>query len=263
MPKKLRADILLVEQGLAPTRSKAQSLILSGSVYAGTQRIDKASETFSPETQLQLKGKDHDYVSRGGLKLKAALDHFKLNVRDQIFLDIGASTGGFTDCLLQHGAKKIHAFDVGYGQLDWKLQQDDRVVVWDRTNFRHFEINQIQDFIDGIVMDVSFISITKLLPKLKEALMFSDLNSDSDSDSNSSPQSKLCIFLVKPQFELSPDKIGKKGVVRELAYREEALNLVKQALVENGFRIEGWIDSPIKGKEGNQEYLMVAWLKEK
>lgn len=245
--KKIRADQLLVLQGLAESRSKAQSLILAGVVYRGTQRIDKSSEVFPPDTLFTLHGKDHDYVSRGGVKLKGALDHFQVDVKNKICLDVGASTGGFTDCLLKEGAQKVYAVDVGYGQLAWSLRQDPRVVVIERTNFREFDNKLLKDPIDLVVVDVSFISLKLILPKVFE--IFKSVNSVTQ---------KILIFLIKPQFEVGKFFVGKGGVVRDLEKRDECVRDI-QNFCENHFvKVKGVIPSPLLGQDGNQEFLLVG-----
>ncbi len=247
--KKIRVDHLLVQKGLAPTRSKAQSYILAGVVLAGpagaeTQRVDKASELFSAETEFIIKQKDHEYVSRGGVKLKAALDHFKLDVVDKTCLDVGVSTGGFTDCLLRSGAKKIYGVDVGRGQLDWKLRTDPRVILFEKINFRNFDLSQLNDPIDLIVVDVSFISLTKILPKILEIVSSQKLETTS------------IVTLIKPQFEVGPGHIGKGGIVRDEKARVESVERVRSEFEKSGFEIVGILPSPITGQDGNVEYLM-------
>jgi len=249
--KKFRADQLLVAKGLVPTRSKAQSYILAGIVLAGTQRVEKASELFPEETEFVLKQKDHEYVSRGGVKLKAALEHFKIDVTEMTCLDVGVSTGGFTDCLLQNGAKKIYGVDVGRGQLDWKLRTDERVILFEKTNFRNFDLNLIKDPIDLIVVDVSFISLTKILPKLIEIFSTSH-------KSRVTSRGLQLIALIKPQFEVGPESVGKGGIVKDEKLREESVEKVRVEFEKAGFTIKGVIPSPITGQDGNVEYLMSA-----
>ncbi len=246
MTKKIRADQLLVQLGLAPTRTRAQSLIMSGVVYCETERINKSSELFLPNTPLTLKGSDHPYVGRGGLKLKAALDTFKIDVTDKICVDVGASTGGFTDCLLQSGAKKIYAIDVGYGQLDWSLQKNPQVVVMDRTNFRLLDPLKILDPIDLVVIDASFISLTLLISKALEIL-----------SQNYKPD-QILVFLIKPQFEVGRSSIGKKGIVVDPHKHEECIQKIRGYCLELKLTVIGVIPSPILGQEGNKEFLMVC-----
>ncbi len=245
--KKIRADQLCVQQGLTPTRSKAQSLILAGVVYSGTQRIDKSSEIFSPDTPLTLRGKDHDFVSRGGVKLKGALDHFQVDIKNKICLDVGASTGGFTDCLLKVGAKKVYTVDVGYGQLAWSLRQDPRVVVIERTNFREFDLSLLKDPIDLVVIDVSFISLKLILPKV-----FEIFNSQNFSTK------KILICLIKPQFEVGKKFVGKGGIVRDLEKRDECVRDIQNFCETYSINVKGIIPSSLLGQDGNQEFLLVG-----
>lgn len=247
MPKhpKLRADALLVKLGLAPTIPQAQSLIMAGTVYQETQRIEKASEMFPPDTLLNIHNRKlHSYVSRGGVKLEAALKHFKLNVENFICLDVGASTGGFTDCLLKHGAQKIYALDVGYGQLAWSLQKSPQVIVMDRTNFRTFDAAQIIDAIDLIVIDASFISLKLLIPKAWEIL------------ARHKKRVSHLLALIKPQFELDKNDVGNGGIVKNEIKKQACVEAVKIFCVEAGFTFSGLINSPIKGADGNEEFLI-------
>ncbi len=244
---KQRADLLLVEQGSAKTRSKAQSLIMAGVVYCDTQRINKASEVFPNDKILTVKGEDHPYVSRGGVKLKGALDHFDMKVDRHVCLDVGVSTGGFTDCLLKSGATRVYGIDVGYGQLAWELRQDERVVIFEKTNFRHFELSLIKEPIDTAVVDVSFISLTLILPKLKEILSIGH-------------GLKQVLLLVKPQFEAGPQDVGKKGVVRDEAVILKCVNKIIDCAKGLGFEVLGSLQSPIEGPEGNREQLLALTL---
>lgn len=286
-PKKIRADQLLVQKGLAPTRTKAQSLIMAGAVFSGTERIEKPSALLPATCNLKLKGKDHPYVGRGGVKLKAALDHFKISVNDKICIDVGASTGGFTDCLLKEGAKKVYAIDVGYGQLDWSLQKDARVVVMDRINFRHFDVNLIKEPIDLITIDVSFISLTKIIPKAHEVIAtrqrssggeaiqladssqttglpasFAEVATEAErpfrarDDTQDSP--KTLIALIKPQFEVGKGEVGKGGIVKDEKKQNECVKKIKRFCEKNGFEVKGTVPSPISGQDGNKEFLLVA-----
>lgn len=244
---RVRADKLVVDQGLAPTRSRAQALILAGVVKGeGDRRIDKPGELIAPDVQLHLKGDVLPYVSRGGLKLQGALDHFHIDPTDAVCLDVGASTGGFTDCLLQRGARKVYALDVGYGQLAWSIRQDPRVVVIERTNIRSLVRGDaacpVDSACDVIVFDVSFISLRLVLPP---ALQFA-----------ASPC--RIIALVKPQFEVGRADIGKGGIVRDAAARQRALD---EAVAE--CQALGLVDiqtmvSPIEGAKGNQEFLLTG-----
>lgn len=239
---KRRADILLVEKGLAASREKAQALILSGQVYSGDLPIRKAGQPLADESPLEVRNQ-LPYVSRGGVKLEGALDHFNLIPETQVCLDVGCSTGGFTDCLLKRGAKRVYAIDVGHGQFDWGLRNDPRVVLMEKTNFRHLEAVQIPEKIDLAVVDVSFISLEHILPKLKEFL-FDD---------------GRALVMVKPQFELSPSEV-KKGVVRSEALQEKAVQKIRDKAGQEGYRVDGVSKARIQGPKGNQEYfLYLLW----
>lgn len=241
---KIRLDKLLVERGLCPSRTRAQALILAGEVVVGDHTQTKAGTLVDPEVPLRLKrGDPNPYVSRGGLKLRGALDHFEVHVEGTVCMDVGASTGGFTDCLLQAGAARVYAIDVGYGQLAWKLSQDERVVVLDRQNIRKLEPEQIPEPIDLAVADCSFISLTKVLPHLPAFLR----------------SGAELVVLVKPQFEVGRERVGKGGVVRDEAARSAALDQVEASARELGFEVLGRTSSPITGREGNHEWL--AWLR--
>lgn len=246
--KKIRVDQLLVDQALAPTRTKAQSLIMAGLVYCGEVRIEKSSELFSSDTFLTVKQKEHPFVGRGGVKLQAALTHFKIDAADKICLDVGASTGGFTDCLLQSGAKKVYAVDVGHGQFDWKLRNNPRVVLYEKNNFRYFDVNLITEPVDIVVMDVSFISVKKLIPKVVEIFC--------RGEASSSASSRTMILLIKPQFEVGRAHVGKGGIVKDEKAKEECVKSIKQFCEENGFNIIGLIPSPLLGQDGNEEFLL-------
>ena len=238
---KERLDVLLVNGGFAPSREKAKVIIMSGKVFVNGQREDKAGSTFDPEKiTIEVKGSTLRYVSRGGLKLEKALKEFPLTVEGKICMDIGASTGGFTDCMLQNGAKKVYSVDVGHGQLDWKLRNDERVVCMEKTNFRYMQLQDIDDVLNFASVDVSFISLTKILIPARKLL--------------SEKGEMVC--LIKPQFEAGRDKVGKKGVVREKKVHEEVIRkiLVFARLV--GFDVLDLAFSPIKGPEGNIEYLI-------
>lgn len=244
MSEKIRIDRLLVEQGLAPSRTRAQALIMSGKVVVGEHRVDKAGVMVHSDAAVRVIGHDHPYVSRGGLKLQTALDAFsELEVQGKVAMDIGASTGGFTDCLLQRGVAKVHAVDVGYGQLAWKLAQDPRVVVWDRQNIRDLTEQTLGEKVQLAVADCSFISLTKILEPTCALLMAgADL-----------------VALVKPQFEVGKDKVGKGGIVRDPELQRAAVNAVIEHAIGLGFTAQGQVASAITGKEGNQEYLL--WLR--
>lgn len=247
MSSRRRADVLVVEQGLAPTRAKAQALILAGAVLRSDgRRIEKPGESLDESVELQLKGEPLPFVSRGGLKLQAALERFNVNVSEHVCLDVGASTGGFTDCLLQRGAAKVYALDVGYNQLAWSLRQDRRVVVLERENIRHFDPARIPEPITRVVIDVSFISLHLVVPALTTML---------------APEAML-VALVKPQFEVGREKVGKGGIVRDPAHRQEALQGVTEMLQEHGFENVQTMESPIRGTKGNVEFLAVARFKE-
>lgn len=239
---KERLDLLLVERGLAPTRAKAQALILAGQVVVGETRVDKPGAQVPKDAPLRLKGEVLPFVSRGGLKLDAALEQFKLDVQGQVCADIGASTGGFTDCLLQRGASKVYAIDVGYGQLHEKLRNDPRVISRERVNARHLGEEELPEPIEVVVIDVSFISLKLVLPAVLARL---------------SPGG-LLVALVKPQFEVGPEKVGKGGVVRDPIARRQAIDDVSAFVAERGLSLIGLIDSPVPGPAGNVEALLVA-----
>jgi 23S rRNA (cytidine1920-2'-O)/16S rRNA (cytidine1409-2'-O)-methyltransferase len=238
-----RIDQLLVERGLAPSRTKAQALVMAGQVVAADQRIDKPGQLVDEAAELRLKtGATLRYVSRGGLKLEAALDRFAIDVTGLVCADLGASTGGFSDCLLQRGAARVHACDVGYGQLDPKIAKDPRVVVHDRINVRQLAPADLGETVAFCCLDLSFISLRLVLPAAKAIL---------------EPGGRL-VALVKPQFEAGAENVGKGGVVRDPAVRAEAIAGVVRAAEALGFRIDGTIDAPIRGPAGNLEALLVA-----
>lgn len=240
--KKERFDKYLVDHGFFDSREKAKKAIMAGLVMVSGQVKDKAGEQLAVDLDpsvIEIKGNPIPYVSRGGLKLEKGLAVFSFPVKDGIFLDIGASTGGFTDCLLQNGAAKVYSVDVGYGQLDWRLRGDERVVSMERTNFRNLEKDAIPDNVDGTVMDVSFISITKLLDAIR--LFLKDGGKG--------------IWLIKPQFEAGRDKVGKNGVVRDKKIHREVLDRTLMQIMEKHFKILGLDYSPIQGPKGNIEFL--------
>jgi 23S rRNA (cytidine1920-2'-O)/16S rRNA (cytidine1409-2'-O)-methyltransferase len=238
---KIRADQAVVSQGLAASRSRAQALILAGKVLADDQRIDKAGQMIASSAALRLKGKDHPWVSRGGLKLAHGLDHFKIDVAGAVVVDVGASTGGFCDVTLSGGAKKVYAVDVGHGQLDWKLRNDNRVVVMERTNARYLTRDDIADEIDLIVCDASFISLKTVLP---------------GAMSLTAPRAHM-LALIKPQFEVGKGEVGKKGVVRDPALHQQVIDDISDWLEDkDGWSVLGVIESPIKGPQGNKEFLI-------
>ncbi|GAB4358348.1 MAG: TlyA family rRNA (cytidine-2'-O)-methyltransferase [Kiloniellaceae bacterium] len=240
---KARADVALVERGLVESRAKAQALIMAGKVFAGERKLAKPGETVAEDQALEVRGQDHPWVSRGGLKLAHALEAFDLDPRGLVCLDIGASTGGFTDVLLQHGAAKVYAVDVGHGQLAWKLRNDPRVVVLERTNARTLTAEQVPEPADLLVCDASFIGLEVLLPA-PLALM--------------KPMAAMAV-LIKPQFEVGRERVGKGGVVRDAALHQEVCDRI-EAWVNAlpGWRVEGIVESPITGPEGNKEFLLVA-----
>jgi len=237
---KIRLDRLLVERGLAPTRQKAQALIGAGQVRVQEQTVDKAGTMVATDCSLEVAGRDHPYVSRGGVKLAAALDVFPVNPSDMVCADIGASTGGFTDCLLQRGARKVFAIDVGYGQLAWQLRQDERVVAMERCNARYLTASDLGEPIDLAVIDASFISLKLLLPPLLP--LFRD--------------TPRIIALVKPQFEVGRGRIGKGGVVRDSLLHEEVIAATKDFAASLSLVAQGVVVSPITGPKGNREFLI-------
>ncbi|HWQ72517.1 MAG TPA: TlyA family RNA methyltransferase [Desulfitobacteriaceae bacterium] len=239
---KERLDLLLVRQGLAASREKAKSLIMSGVVYAKGFRLEKPGMELDENTLLEIKGEQQAYVSRGGLKLAKAIEVFRLNFHGQVVADIGASTGGFTDCVLRNGAARVYAIDVGYGQLDWKLRTDQRVISMERTNARYLKETSLPEKVDWIISDVAFISIIKILPAMCAILK----------------EKGQIILLIKPQFEAGREKVGKKGVVKDPAVHCQVLHNVLEEAQKNGFEIKGLDFSPIQGPEGNIEFL--AWL---
>ena len=238
---KERLDVLLVKKGLAPSREKAKAVIMAGSVYVDGQKEDKAGSVFDEESaQIEVRGHVLPYVSRGGLKLEKALKVFPITLTDKICMDIGASTGGFTDCMLQNGAVKVYSVDVGYGQLDWKLRQDDRVVCMEKTNFRYMTPEDIPDVLDFASVDVSFISLDKILTPAYALLR---------------EQGEM-VALIKPQFEAGREKVGKKGVVRDPKVHEEVISRIVRHADEVSFEVLDLSYSPIRGPEGNIEYLI-------
>ena len=230
----------MVERGLVPSREKAKAYIMAGQVFVAGQKEDKAGAFFAEEADIELRADAMPFVSRGGYKLDKAVREFGLSLEGKICLDVGASTGGFTDCMLQNGAEKVYAIDVGYGQLDWSLRQDARVVCMEKTNIRYVTPEDIPETADFSSIDVSFISLTKVLIPVRELLK---------------PQGQI-VCLIKPQFEAGREKVGKKGVVRDPAVHREVIRKVICFASENGFCVEGLSYSPIKGPEGNIEYLL-------
>lgn len=240
MNKKIRLDAAVFEKGISESREKAKALIMAGQIYVNGMKAIKPGITISDEDKIELRGKTLAYVSRGGLKLEKAMKVFPINLSGKICMDIGASTGGFTDCMLQNGAVKVYSVDVGYGQLAWKLRSDPRVVNLERTNFRYVTNEQIPDPIDFASIDVSFISLKLIFPALFPLLC----------------KNGECVCLVKPQFEAGRDKVGKKGVVREQSTHKEVIENVAGYALESGFTVLDLDFSPVKGPEGNIEYLM-------
>ena len=234
-----RLDILLVKRGLAESREKAKAVIMSGIVYVDGQKEDKAGQTFADTANIEVRGNTLKYVSRGGLKLEKAMECFDVSVKDKVCMDIGASSGGFTDCMLQNGAKKVYAVDVGHGQLAWKLRNDTRVVVMEKTNIRYVKPEDIGESIDFASIDVSFISLSKVLPAAYNLL----------------GERGEIVALIKPQFEAGREKVGKKGVVREKSTHIEVIQNCFAYAKENGFFVRELEFSPVKGPEGNIEYL--------
>jgi 23S rRNA (cytidine1920-2'-O)/16S rRNA (cytidine1409-2'-O)-methyltransferase len=237
---KERLDVLLFSRGLADSREKAKAIIMSGNVFINGEREDKAGSSFDDKVEIIVKGNTLKYVSRGGLKLEKAMDNFGVSVVDKVCMDVGSSTGGFTDCMLQNGAVKVYAVDVGHGQLEWKLRQDERVVCMEKTNIRYVIPDNINDKINFSSIDVSFISLTKVLLPVKNLLT----------------EDGQIVCLIKPQFEAGREKVGKKGVVREKSVHKEVIEKVIKYAISIGFEILDLEFSPIKGPEGNIEYLL-------
>lgn len=240
MQKKTRLDVAVFEGGYAPSREKAKAIIMAGLVYVNNQKVDKAGFELKEGDVLEVRGAGLKYVSRGGLKLEKAMQEFPITLDGKVCMDVGASTGGFTDCMLQNGATKVYSIDVGYGQLAWKLRTDERVVNLERTNFRYVTREQVPDEIDFSSVDVSFISLSHILPVLHSLLK----------------DNGQAVCLIKPQFEAGKDKVGKKGVVRDLDVHLEVVEKIIDLAIQNGFGVEGLQFSPIKGPEGNIEYLI-------
>jgi 23S rRNA (cytidine1920-2'-O)/16S rRNA (cytidine1409-2'-O)-methyltransferase len=240
MSIKQRLDKLMVEKGLAPSREKAQALIMAGQVVVGDHAAQKAGQQVTPEAEIRIKGEVMPYVSRGGLKLAQGLDTFVVDPAGRIAIDVGASTGGFTDCLLQRGAARVYAVDVGYGQLAWKLREDPRVVVMEKTNIRHLQPEQLDPLPDLAVIDASFISLNLVLPPTLALLK----------------RPAEVVALVKPQFEVGKGAVGKGGIVRDPKLHEEVLASMERLAAELGAELLGICDSPITGADGNREFLM-------
>lgn len=239
-PAKTRLDLAVFERGHTESREKAKALIMAGAVYVNGQKQLKAGTTVTEEDVIEVRGEKMPYVSRGGFKLEKAMSEFGLTLTGKVCMDIGASTGGFTDCMLQNGAVKVYAIDVGYGQLAWKLRTDERVVNLERTNFRYVTEEQVPEPVDFASVDVSFISLRIILPVLRERLR----------------DGGQAVCLIKPQFEAGRENVGKKGVVRDPKVHEDVIETITTFALENGFSLLGLTFSPIKGPEGNIEYLM-------
>ena len=237
---KKRLDVMLFERGLADSREKAKRLIMAGIVYVDNNKEDKAGSTFDEEAVIEVRGKTLKYVSRGGLKLEKAMDVYGIRLDGMVCMDVGASTGGFTDCMLQNGAVKVYSVDVGHGQLDWKLRNDPRVVCMEKTNIRYVEPEHIDDVLDFASIDVSFISLTKVLGPVRNLLK----------------DGGEVVCLIKPQFEAGREKVGKKGVVRDKSVHREVIKMVADFALSIGFSVKGLDFSPVKGPEGNIEYLL-------
>ena len=237
---KIRLDLLLVQRGLVESREKAKRMIMAGLAEVNNHISDKPGHLIPVSSEISLKKPSLPYVSRGGLKLEAALDRFLVEVKGKILLDVGASTGGFTDCLLQRGAEKVVAVDVGYGQLHWKIRQDPRVVVFEKTNIRYLGPEQIKEPINGAVIDVSFISLKLVIPPVSHLLL----------------DDAFIVALIKPQFEVEKGQVGKGGVVRDPSMREEVVANLSKFFKEAGWHSKGCTPSPILGAKGNQEFLI-------
>lgn len=238
--KKQRLDVLLVEKGLAPSREKAKAIIMAGIVYVDGNKEDKAGTTFPEQAVIEVKGKTLPYVSRGGLKLEKAMQQFPITLADKVCMDVGSSTGGFTDCMLQNGAVKVYAVDVGHGQLAWKLRNDPRVVCMEKTNIRYVTLEDIEELVEFSSIDVSFISLTKVLLPVKNLLT----------------DNGQIVCLIKPQFEAGREKVGKKGVVRDRKVHEEVIRMVMDYAASIELYPLALDFSPVKGPEGNIEYLL-------
>ncbi len=237
---KERLDVLLVERGIASSRERARAMIMEGNVLVSGVPLTKAGMMVDTDSSLELKGGDIPYVSRGGLKLEAALAHFGLDIRDAVAMDVGSSTGGFTDCMLQKGARRVYCVDVGYGQLSWSLRNDQRVVLLERTNIRHLERERVPEVIDLVTIDVSFISLRKVMPRVMEFI----------------GENGRILALVKPQFEVGRGEVGKGGIVRDEEKRTGAVNSIREFAQGLGLKTLGVFQSPVPGQKGNIEYFL-------
>lgn len=243
---KTRLDVLLVDRGLVASRERARALILAGAVLVNEEPVDKAGTLIADGAAVRIRGEDHPYVSRGGVKLKGALDTFGIRVEGFSALDVGASTGGFTDCLLQEGARKVYAVDVGYGQIAWKLRNDRRVILFERTNIRHFQGVGVEEPVDIAVIDTSFISLKHVIPAVLQFVR----------------EGGTILALVKPQFEVGKGEVGKKGVVRDPAVHLRVVGELAAFFAEQGLHVRGTCESPLTGPEGNKEFFIWAIKKE-
>ena len=248
-PAKTRLDKLLLDRGVVPSRERAQALIIAGKVLVNGQKIEKPGASVETASEVRLLGEDLKYVSRGGLKLEHALKHWRIDVNGKVCLDIGASTGGFTDCLLQHGAARIIAVDTGYGQMDYRLRQDSRVKLLEKNNARYLTREQVGEAVDFIVLDVSFISATLVLPAV--------INAGFPTE-GPRPGGRQLVVLVKPQFEVGREHVGKGGIVRDPLAWGQAVEKVRHAVIGLGARSTDIVESPILGAEGNKEFLLRA-----
>ncbi|MEJ5227228.1 TlyA family RNA methyltransferase [Thermodesulfovibrio sp.] len=239
---KIRLDQLVLKRGITETREKARALIIEGKILVNGEKVEKPGSMVDVNSEITLCGETLPYVSRGGLKLEHAIKHFSIDIKDKVAIDIGASTGGFTDCLLQHGAKRVYAVDVGYGQLAWKLRTDPRVVAIERTNIRYMEREKIPEPVDIATVDVSFISLKLVIPKLLEFLK---------------PSGEI-VALIKPQFEVGKGEVEKGGIVRSEEKRTKAVENIKDSFESLSLKVIGVVESPIKGQKGNIEYLIYA-----
>ena len=245
-PEKIRLDRLLTDRNLAPSRERAQALILAGKVLVNGQKVEKSGASVDLDSEIRLLGDDLKYVSRGGLKLERALEHWRIEVNQRTCMDVGASTGGFTDCLLQHGAARVIAVDTGQGQIAYKLRQDPRVRLLENTNARYLTRDQVGENVDLVAVDVSFISATLVLPAVIAAAFAEDRTG------------RELIVLVKPQFEAGREKVGKGGIVKDVTAQQQAVERVQAAVLELGAVQTDVVDSPILGAEGNREFLLYA-----